>query len=62
MQAVHHHHGDQHREVFWVFSYLPCMLWAGVLARRSLQDGALLAAAIWGVLVGLHLRGAAWWG
>lgn len=44
------------------FSYLPCMLRAGVFAGRSLQDGALLTAAIWGVLVGLHLRVAAWWG
>lgn len=42
-------------------SYLPCMLRAAVLAGHGLQDGALLTAAIWGVLVGLHLRGAAWW-
>lgn len=41
-------------------SYLPSMLRAGVFARWSLQDGALLTAAIWGVLVGLHLQEAAW--
>lgn len=35
-------------------SYLPCMLWTAVLIRWSLQDGALLTAAVWGVLVGLH--------
>lgn len=31
------------------------MLRTAVLVRRSLQDGALLTAAVWGVLVGLHL-------
>lgn len=36
-------------------SYLPCMLRTAVLIRWSLQDGALLAAAVRGVLVGLHL-------
>lgn len=36
-------------------TYLPCMLRTAVLIRGSLQDGALLTAAVWGVLVGLHL-------
>lgn len=31
------------------------MLRTAVLIRWSLQDGALLTAAVWGVLVGLHL-------
>lgn len=34
--------------------YLPRMLRTAVFARRSLQDCALLTAAIWGVLMGLH--------
>lgn len=36
-------------------SYLSCMLKTAVLIRWSLQDRALLTAAVWGVLVSLHL-------
>lgn len=36
-------------------THLGCMLQTGVFGGRSLQDGALLTAAVWGMLARLHL-------